>query len=159
MNDQPDTNNDNNNNNDQPPVAPNEPVNTAPQPHQHAAPQPQPYQPAPPAPQGYPAQPGMAYAPPMENPGQTLGIIGLILNFFGIAIGGIILGVMSRNKSKAVGMSTALGTISLVWGIIATVLVSLVIIFWIILVAAAVSNPEVMNPLESSGGSSSHEFN
>ncbi|NCU38334.1 hypothetical protein EOL96_04740 [Candidatus Saccharibacteria bacterium] len=67
---------------------------------------------------------------PTENPGQTLGIIGIVCNVVGISIGGIILGVMSRNKSKQYGMSTTLGTVSLVWGIVSTVLVTL----WILLV-------------------------
>lgn len=64
----------------------------------------------------------VAYAPRAENPGQTLGVIGLVLNILGISPGGIILGIMSRNKSKEAGMSSDLGTISLVWGIIGTVL-------------------------------------
>ncbi len=80
-------------------------------------PPPQPYAPQPYA-QPY-AQPN-AY--PVENPGQTLGIIGLVLNFLGISIGGIILGVMSRNRSRAANMPTTLGTFSLVWGIIYAVL-------------------------------------
>lgn len=81
---------------------------------------------------------------PVENPGQTLGIIGLVLNFVGIAIGGIILGAMSRSKSKAAGMSTALGTISLVWGIVVTVLTILAVIFFIVVVVlAAASDPSI----------------
>ena len=68
-----------------------------------------------------------------ENPGHTLGIVGLVLNFFGINIGGIILGVMSRNKSRQVGMSPTMGTISLIWGIIGTVIGFLIMIFVIFL--------------------------
>ena len=88
-------------------------------------------------------QPQPAYAPQpapqqinvqvAENPGHTLGIVGLVLNFFGINIGGIILGVMSRNKSRQVGMSPTMGTISLVWGIIGTVIGFLLVIFFIFL--------------------------
>ena len=80
------------------------------------------------------------YQQPVENPGQTLGIIGLVLNFVGITIGGIILGAMSRSKSKAAGMSTTIGTVSLVWGIIATVLVILVVIAFFVLLAIGVAN-------------------
>lgn len=88
--------------------------------------------------------PGQPYAPqpgvPVENPGQMLGIVGLVCNFLGVSIAGIILGVMSRNKSKQVGMSTTLGTISLVWGIIATSLATLgFIIFFIVAILAAAS--------------------
>lgn len=51
-----------------------------------------------------------------------MGVIGCVLNFLGICIGGIILGIISRSKSKEVGMPTTWGTVSLVWGIIGTVL-------------------------------------
>ncbi len=105
----------------QPPVAPGPDA-----PQTAAGPQPQPMQ---------PAAPG-----PVENPGQTLGIIGLVLNFLGITIGGIILGVMSRNKSKEANMSTTLGTISLVWGIVATALAVLAILFFVIIMIAAASS-------------------
>lgn len=97
-------------------------------------------------PQGVPPQPvpGQAYAPqpgvPAENPGQTLGIVGLVCNFLGVNIAGIILGVMSRNKSKQYNMSTALGTVSMVWGIVGTVLGFLAIIFWIIVMIAAAAS-------------------
>ena len=96
--------------------------------------QPQPQQPPQPAyaPQPMPQQMGHPVQL-AENPGHTLGIVGLVLNFFGINIGGIILGVMSRNKSRQVGMSPTMGTISLVWGIIGTVIGFLLVIFFIFL--------------------------
>lgn len=81
-----------------------------------------------------PAQPAapVTYAPRAENPGQTLGVIGLVLNILGITPGGIILGIMSRNKSKEAGMSSDIGTISLVWGIIGTVLGVILFVLMII---------------------------
>ena len=97
-----------------------------------------------------PNQPQPSVTPPtqqvqmMENPGQTLGIIGLVLNFLGITLGGIILGAMSRSKSKAVGMSTTLGTISLVWGIVVTVLTILAIVFFVVVAVMAASNEPSM---------------
>lgn len=99
-------------------------------------------------------QPGV----PMENPGQTLGIIGLVLNFLGINLGGIILGIMSRNKSKQYGMSTTLGTVSLVWGIIGMVLGFFLIVFWVILIVAAGiqeagSTPSSSSPIDYSSSS------
>lgn len=119
---------------------------------------------APPAPAAYPpqappypGQPNAPYAQPIENPGQTLGIIGLVLNFIGISIGGIILGIMSRNKSKAVNMSTTLGTVSLVWGIIATVFAVIGIILLIILVIIAAASEPSATP--SYFDSSSSYFN
>ena len=90
-----------------------------------------------------PASQPQQYQQPIENPGQTLGIIGLVLNFVGITIGGIILGAMSRSKSKAAGMSTTLGTVSLVWGIIVTVLAILGVIGFFIIIAIAAANGDM----------------
>lgn len=111
-------------NNPEPPMPPVQPLPSA---------HPQPYPPQP----AYPGQPSAPYAPPIENPGQTTGIVGLVLNFLGINIGGIILGAISRSKSKAANQSTVLGTISLIWGIVGTVFGFLAIVFFIVLVALA----------------------
>lgn len=111
-----------------------------------------PVAPVPPAPGQPVAGQSVVYA---ENPGQTLGIVGIILNFFGIGLGGIILGVMSRSKSKAVGASTTLGTVSLVWGIIATVLTLLWVIFMIVMfVIAAVASDSSTSSSDYSSSSS-----
>ena len=69
-----------------------------------------------------------------ENPGQVFGIISIVLSFVGLSIVGIILGVVSRNKSKAAGASTTLGTVGMVLGIVSTVLA--VLAFLLILVPA-----------------------
>ena len=82
------------------------------------------------------AQPVYAY----ENPGQNLGIIGIILNVLGIGLGGLILGILSRNKSREVGMSTTIGTVSLVWGIIEVVIG---FIAGIIFIIAILSDPSL----------------
>ena len=72
------------------------------------------------------------YGPPnahtMENPGQTLGIVGVVLNFFLIHIAGIILGILSISKSKKASAPTALGWVSLIWGIVGTVVTLLLVI-------------------------------
>ncbi len=57
-----------------------------------------------------------------ENPGQLLGIISIILSVLGLSLIGIILGVISRKKSKAAGASTTLGTVGMVIGIVFTVI-------------------------------------
>lgn len=119
------------------------------QPGQPYQPQPQPVPPqvAPPAP--YPVQ--QPYAAPQENPGQMLGIIGIVVSVvLGIGLGGIILGVISRNKSKAVNMPTTLGTISLVIGIIQTVIAFIVITFFVIAIIAAANDPDFNNTSSSS---------
>lgn len=82
------------------------------------------------------AQPRYAY----ENPGQNLGIIGIILNVLGIGLGGLILGILSRNKSREAGMSTTIGTVSLVWGIIEVVIG---FIAGIIFIIAILSDPSL----------------
>ncbi|GAA1971201.1 hypothetical protein GCM10009718_03500 [Isoptericola halotolerans] len=62
-------------------------------------------QPTPP-PGGYPAgPPAPAYGqPPVENPGKTLGIVGLVLGFLGpLSLVGLILSIVGLRKSKKVG--------------------------------------------------------
>jgi hypothetical protein len=104
--------------------------------------------------------PGQPYAPqpqpgvPMENPGQTLGIVGLVCNFLGVNIAGIILGVMSRNKSKQYNMSTTLGTISMVWGIVGTVFGFLAILFWLVIFVFAAAS----STTDSSSSSSTYDY-
>ena len=87
------------------------------------------------------AQPGYAY----ENPGQNLGIIGIVLNVLGIGIGGLILGILSRNKSREAGMSTTIGTVSLVWGIVEVVFgaIALLILIAVVVIAAVDGAPTI----------------
>ena len=85
------------------------------------------------------AQPGYAYG----NPGQNLGIIGIVLNVLGIGIGGLILGILSRNKSREAGMPTTIGTVSLVWGIIEVVIGFIVGILFIAAFLIALSDPSI----------------
>lgn len=90
----------------------------------------------PPTPVGQPLPPteqnaGTSGQPYREDPGQTFGIIGIVLNAIGFGPGGIIFGVLARNKSRAAGFSTTLGTVSLIWGIVTTVLGTLLILFYI----------------------------
>ena len=72
-----------------------------------------------------------AAGPYREDPGQTLGIVGLVMNVAGILPAGIVFGVLSRNKSREAGFPTTLGTIAMVWGIVGTVLATLAVLFWI----------------------------
>ena len=56
----------------------------------------------------YPSQPGMAPqygagAPITEDPGRTLGIIGLVVSIFASLIG-LIISIIAYNKSKAAGL-------------------------------------------------------
>lgn len=72
--------------------------------------------------------------PPVHNPGETLGIISIIMTVpLGLSIVGIILGVISRKRSKEVGASTTLGTVGMWLGIIGTVLWTLAVVGYILL--------------------------
>lgn len=99
-------------------------------------------QPTPMAPQQPVPAPQQPYAAPQENPGQLFGILSIVL-FFVFPIAGLVLGVMSRNKSKAANMPTTLGTIGLVMNIIAVVLGVLYVILMIILFASGAASGSV----------------
>jgi len=96
---------------------------------------------------------GPAPAAVGENPGQTLGIISIVLDVIGLAFVGMILGIISRSKSKAAGMPTTLGTIGMVLGIIFTVIGFLYFIFIMIVAFAGIQ--ESASSAASSSGSSS----
>lgn len=85
-----------------------------------------------------------------------LGIIGIIVSvLLGVGLAGIVLGVVSRNKSKAANMPTTLGTISLVIGIIQTVIALIVVFFIVIMALVAASNPDYSDSSSSSSSPSS----
>jgi hypothetical protein len=69
-----------------------------------------------------PQQAAGAWTPGRENPGQLFGILSVVFSLIGLAVVGIVMGVLSRNKSKAVGAPTTLGTVGLVMSIIFTIL-------------------------------------
>lgn len=79
---------------------------------------------APPPTYSQPAQPAV-------NPGQTLGIVALILAFL-VPLIGLILGIVARGQSKKVGMSNGLATaaiwISVVFMVIGLIVSILVIV-------------------------------
>lgn len=94
------------------------------EPQPPAAGQPAPGQQYPAAPQApgqaYPAPPAGQYAPAYgqpqaENPGKTLGIVGLVLGFFGpLSIVGLILSIMGLTKSRKVGQSNGVAVAGIV---------------------------------------------
>ncbi|HET8957467.1 MAG TPA: DUF4190 domain-containing protein [Microcella sp.] len=81
---------------------------------------------APPPAYSQPAQPAV-------NPGQTLGIVALILAFVAPLVG-LILGVVALNQSKKVGMKNGLAVASIWLGAIFTV-------FWTIVTIVAIVLP------------------
>lgn len=67
---------------------------------------------APQAPEQYAAQPAAG----AEDPGKTLGIVGLVLAFV-FALAGLIVSIVARNKSKQAGFKNPFAT----WGIILSI--------------------------------------
>lgn len=63
-----------------------------------------------------PAQPVTA-APVGDDPGKTLGIVGIILAFF-FALVGLILSIISRKRSVTAGFSGTLGTVGIILNVV-----------------------------------------
>ena len=86
-----------------------------------------------------PTQPGVAGAPAGEDPGQTLGIVGIILAFVAAPIG-IIVSYLARKKSRESGRAdNQLGKIGFILGIVFTVVGVVFWILYIAVIAAAIS--------------------
>ncbi|MFZ1258257.1 MAG: hypothetical protein WAQ25_02195 [Candidatus Saccharimonas sp.] len=77
-----------------------------------------------------PVQP--VYAPPVENPGQLLGIFGLILGIIGLSGIGIILSIISTVKSGKANASKTLGIVGIVVNIISMIITLVLIVLFII---------------------------
>jgi hypothetical protein len=79
-------------------------------------------------------------APPAENPGKTLGIVGLVLGIvgFGLAylgpIAGLILSIIGLNKSKKAGQKNGIALAGIIVSIVALIVN---IIVTIVLISAA----------------------
>ncbi len=83
---------------------------------------------APQAPQYGAPQPGGApgYAAPAQDPGKTMGIVGLVLSFLGcLSIVGLILSIIALNKSKKAGYKNGVALAGIIVG--AVVLVGTII--------------------------------
>jgi len=83
----------------------------------------QPPVPVPPAVAPAPQQP----ASQTDNPGQTLGIVGIVLGFVGLSVVGIVLSAISVSKSGKANASKTLGIVGLVLNIVITILVPLLV--------------------------------
>ncbi|GLY57891.1 MAG: DUF4190 domain-containing protein [Cellulosimicrobium funkei] len=117
---------------DQPDQNPQQPGGTPSGPPAYGAPQPgEPQQPpqapqygAPQAPQyGAPQAGAPSYAAPGQDPGKTMGIVGLVLSFLGcLSIVGLILSIVAFNKSKKAGYKNGLALAGIIVGAIVLVL-------------------------------------
>ena len=83
-----------------------------------------PQPPVPPIAQPTPQQP----VGQTDNPGQTLGIIGIVLGFVGLSVVGIVLSAISMSKSGKANAPKTLGIVGLDINIIITILVPILIL-------------------------------
>ncbi|MFJ2519840.1 DUF4190 domain-containing protein [Cellulosimicrobium cellulans] len=99
----------------QPQQPPQAPQYGAPQAPQYGAPQSPQYG----APQG--GTPG--YSAPAQDPGKTMGIVGLVLSFLGcLSIGGLIVSIIAYNKSKKAGYKNGIALAGIIVGAIVLVI-------------------------------------
>lgn len=91
---------------------------------------PQPVAPAP----ADPAAP--AAAPSAEDPGKTLGIVGLILSILGFGLISLVISIIARNQSKKAGYSNGMALAGI---IISAVTMVLGLLFFVLTFAVALS--------------------
>jgi F0F1-type ATP synthase membrane subunit c/vacuolar-type H+-ATPase subunit K len=93
--------------------------------------------------QGYGQQ---AYAaPPAEDPGKTLGIIGLVLSFF-TAIIGLIISIVALRKSKKAGFKNTPALIGIIVGILSTIVAIIIGIVSVVAITAVMSQCAQLGP-------------
>ena len=113
------------------------PVGATPQPPAYPAygQQPPAYTPPPAysqAPYGQPAPYGQM---PPQDPGKTMAIIAVILPFVGLGLGGLILGIIAKVKSKKAGYKNTLALVAIIISSVAIVLSIIGAIAFIVFVA------------------------
>lgn len=83
----------------------------------------------------------MTQQPPagVDYPGKTLGIVGLVLAIFANVIG-LIISAIALNQSKKAGYKNTPALAGVIVGAILTALSVIGVIFWIVLVAAALNS-------------------
>lgn len=82
------------------------------------------------------AAPAAAPAATGENPGKTLGIVGLILAFF-VNVAGLIVSIIALNKSKKAGFKNGPALAGIIVSIVSIVIGVIIIIAVVSLGAAA----------------------
>ncbi|MCQ1987347.1 DUF4190 domain-containing protein [Arthrobacter sp. zg-Y844] len=84
---------------------------------------------------GYLAYGQDAYPQPRPNPGQAMGIAGLITSFF-FSVVGLVLSIVGLNQSRKAGMGNTPAVIGIIVGGLGTLFTILFIIFMVAVVAA-----------------------
>jgi hypothetical protein len=78
-----------------------------------------------------------APAPTLDNPGKTLGIVGLIMSFFFVLnIVGLILSIVGLNKSKKAGMKNGAAVAGIIVSIV-TIVIGVIILISIVALGPA----------------------
>ena len=100
------------------------PAYGAPQPGQPQQPPQAPQYGAPQAPQYNAPQAGTpGYSAPAQDPGKTMGIVGLVLSFLGcLSIVGLILSIIAFNKSKKAGYKNGVALAGIIVGAVVLVI-------------------------------------
>lgn len=87
-----------------------------------------------------------APAPSSKNPGQTFGIISIVLAILGIGIGGLILGIIGYKKSKKAGAGTGLSLAGIIISVLSTIVGLLLILTTIAGVQRLVQKCDELGP-------------
>ncbi|MHA7304664.1 DUF4190 domain-containing protein [Arthrobacter sp. TMN-49] len=88
---------------------------------------------------GQPAYANAPYGAPAEDPGKTLGIIGLVLCFV-FALAGLIVSIIAKKKSTEAGFTNTPANVGVILGWIFTILGTLVAIFYVIAFVVLLNN-------------------
>ncbi len=98
-------------------------------------------------------QPGTYYQQPGgEDPGKTLGIVGLILSFF-TALIGLIISAVALNKSKKAGFKNTPALVGIIIGALGTIGVIIAIIVSVVVLGAAATKCAELGPgIHQEGG-------
>lgn len=91
------------------------------------------------APYGQPAYGGAPYGAPAEDPGKTLGIIGLVLSIL-VPIAGLIVSIIAKKKSEAANFVNTPAKVGVILGWIFTILGVIGLIIYIIAIVALINS-------------------
>lgn len=83
--------------------------------------------------------------PAAEDPGKTLGIVGLILSFF-TALIGLIISAVALNKSKKAGFKNTPALVGIIIGALGTIGIVIAIIVSVVALGAVASQCATLGP-------------
>lgn len=95
-------------------------------------------------PYGQPAYGGAQYGAPAEDPGKTLGIIGLVLCFV-FSIAGLVVSIIAKKKSEAAGFTNTPAKVGVILGWIFTILGIIGLIIYVILIVTLINSGSTLD--------------